>query len=173
MHLFSGYISGRTRTVFRTVWFALFCLLGLGIVVAVRSTSRISAAVVASAKIDNTPRPTAKPDTQQDTLGKADRLPVFDVNAEVKVANAPSPTEAVSVGPPAPALPAATAKIVSRHWHDPNSIAPTDRTSAHRRAANKKDNKRNDAVAVDAADGSSCSQGSAFLRSLKLVPSCR
>jgi hypothetical protein len=159
--------------VVRTVWLALFCLLGLGIVVAVRSTSRISAAVVASAKIDNTSRPTAKPDTQQDTLGKADRLPVFDVNAEVKVANAPSPTEAVSVEP-APAVPAATPKIVSRHWHDPNSIAPTDRTSAHRRAANKKDNKRNDAVAVDSAvDGSSCSKGSAFLRSLKLVPSCR
>jgi hypothetical protein len=159
--------------VVRTVWFALFCLLGLGTVVAVRSTSQISAAVVSSVNVANAPRPTAKPDTQQDTLGKADRLPLFDVDAEVKVANAPSPTEAVSVAP-APAVPAATPKIVSRHWHDRNSIAPTDRTSAHRRAANKKDNKRNDAVAVDSGvDGSSCSKGSAFLRSLKLVPSCR
>jgi hypothetical protein len=155
--------------VVRTVWFALFCLLGLGIVVAARSTSRISAAVVSSTKIDNTPRPTAKPDTQQDTLGKADRLPVFNVDAEVKVANAPSRTEAVSLET-APAVLAATPKIVSRHWHNPYSIAPTDRTSVHRRAANKKDNKRNDAVAVD---GSSCREGSAFLRSLKLVPSCR
>jgi hypothetical protein len=160
--------------VVRTVWLALFCLLGLGIVVAVRLCSEISPAAVSAAMIDSALPVTtaAKPDAQQDTLGKADKLPVFHDGAEVKAANTPPPTEVVSVGL-APTALAASPKIVGRHWHDPNSITAKDQTSANRHAAGKKDSKKNDAVAAGAAViGSTCSQGSALLRTLKLVPSC-
>jgi hypothetical protein len=120
----------------RTVWLALFCLVGLGTIVAVRIGMAPFASANASAGVPVTKaevlkvtltdsvalsseQPQAEPELHNDALGKADKLELLhkkDVTPEVK-----------SISSIAIALPTTEPKSVSkkmntiviRHWHDP------------------------------------------------------
>jgi hypothetical protein len=120
--------------VARAIWLTMFCLLGIGPVVAMKLFSGAAPAAI----IDGAPPATiaAKREMQPDTLGKADRLPVFRSNSKVAPGNGHLPTEIAS-SDPALVLPAKAPKIVSRHWHEPNSIAAVDRKSVHRSVGNR------------------------------------
>jgi hypothetical protein len=122
--------------------------------------------------IDSAPLTTAaKADAEQDTLGKADKLPVFHGSAEAKSRNAPLPTEVV-FGESSPIVPVAPPKIVSRHWHDPNPISTMDRKSARRSSDGKKGNKKSDQPVAPIAQRKACPEGNALLRTLNLTPGC-
>jgi hypothetical protein len=75
-------------------------------------------------------------DFNQDTLAKGDRLEITYVHQETPAqAAASQPTEAFV--PPVPAIvPPVETKIISRHWHDPQTLHP------HRPQSPNKPSKR-------------------------------
>ena len=98
----------------RTIWLAIFCLISLVVLVAIR----IGAAPLTSAEASRLETTTVA-DTQQTTSTKADKLKVSYIEPA-----ATTPVTPVGVVPPdnAPKPAETTIKIISRHWHDP--LAP-------------------------------------------------
>ena len=92
----------------RTMWIALFCLVGLGPAIAIRVVTRpVSLAVEAAQDQSRTELALAP-----NEAAKADRLPLHDIRAETEVMPAalPEPSETPPTGPdetvriPGPAL---------------------------------------------------------------------
>lgn len=114
-----------TWIVARTAWLTVFCLLGLGPFVFVKVITGAPATTVAADIVDAT-QPLAKANAQEDSLGKADRLPVFR-RTEIKQA---ATLSLAAIGPvdtvQAP-MPDDPPRIVGRHWHEANSLPAINR----------------------------------------------
>lgn len=154
----------------RTMWLALFCLGGISTVAVVRFVTSASVSVVtigqnASASFE----PTVVSNAQNETLTKADRLPVNLPLASPETTPG-VPIEIVSANPSFP--PAADDNIVSRHWHD--SSAPV--RSSNFASTHKVKNITTKSKTVSARPTEvKCSEDSSrtLLHTLNLSPKCR
>ena len=97
----------------RTMWIALFCLVGLGPAIAIKVVTRPASLAVEAAQDRSRTELALAPNE----AAKADRLPLHDIRAETEVMPAaqPEPPET----PPADA----TVKIPGRQWQDANAKA--------------------------------------------------
>jgi hypothetical protein len=98
----------------RTVWLALICLTGLGVLGAMKMAAAPLTTADAS-HVETTIATTA----EHGILAKADKLEVYHVEP---VPGSMVVTPVAIVLPKTAPKPAETTKIVSRHWHDP--LAP-------------------------------------------------
>ena len=99
----------------RTVWLAVFCLALVSALAAAKALRTPAESIVAGSSVNET---TLDISQAQDPLSKSDRLGVNDVRQE-----APLPVVLQSIEPTSPAVtpprPPVEAKIISRHWRDP------------------------------------------------------
>src|ERR1700722_6237050 len=106
----------RGLDVIRTIWFAVFCLIAVGAMVAIKAGTP-SPPPNAQASLYET---TIAVDSARDTLTEADKLEIAYVPAPLveetimQVTKAPDENTLRSPGS------TATPKIVGRHQHDPN-----------------------------------------------------
>jgi hypothetical protein len=98
----------------RTMWIALFCLVGLGPAIAIKVVTR-PASLAVEAEQDQGRTELALPNE----AAKADRLPLHDIRAETEIMPAaqPEPSETPPAGPDE------TVRIPGRHWQDANARA--------------------------------------------------
>jgi hypothetical protein len=154
----------------RTVWLALIFLLGLGtLIISKASTTQSPAAA------DTLPAQLVAPASHVvDTLTKADKLSVAYVRETIEdrpAAFADDPE------PPSPSTPGPTAKIKSRHWHEPSGKSPRSDASSRQTSVkppNKKP-KMDASRAKAVAEAKACTQSSGFdglMRTLNLKPRC-
>lgn len=162
----------------RTVWLAIACLAALG-ALALGKTLTGPAAPAGADRPKEIATAVSAPG--RETLTKADRLAIAYVRFDSPAQPLLQPIEPL---PPGPSMaPRTEAKIVSRHWRDPNAPASSAAKSkpAKQKAASKK-SKRGDSKGSQAANRSKateqvkpCERPGAFgnfLRSLNLSPAC-
>jgi hypothetical protein len=99
----------------RTIWLAVICLVGLGVMVALK----VGTASLASADVSRVEAPAAQAIGQSHALMKSDRLEVVKIEPAVEMTVTPVPTVPAKIVSESREP---TTKIVSRHWHDP--LAP-------------------------------------------------
>jgi len=155
----------------RTIWFAVFCLVGLGAAAAIKTTTPATS-VVASTADQGSIEPAAVPDEST----KTDRLPLPSarVEAEASVPPAMAPAEIP------PAVPETVKKVENRHWRDANAkIVPTDKIvpteASHRLAKRNEPRKTGSTTASNAkTEVWHCRRDAmgSLLRSLDLSPRC-
>ena len=162
----------------RTVWIALFCLVGLGPAIAIKIVARPASLAVEAAQDQNRAAMALAPNE----VAKSDRLPLPDIAAEAEVM--PAPPEAVETPQQAAVeTPAArqdetvkteTVKTPHRHWQDANaSVAPSE--PRHRHTIDRKRiNSAANAPPRPRAEAFHCRQDAvgSVLRSLDLSPRC-
>src|ERR1700730_12125235 len=101
----------------RTMWIALFCLVGLGPAIAIKVVTRpASEAAQDQSRQDQSRTELALAPNE---AAKADRLPLHDIGAETAVmpAGQPEPSEIAATGPDE------TVKVPGRRWRDANARA--------------------------------------------------
>jgi hypothetical protein len=118
----------------------------------------------------------------QDTLTKADKLEIAYVRDAVAAGPAPPVMKTPDETPAQPAGPTATAKIVSRAWHDPNArksaaAFPRRRIKDQEPKTSKQEPKTSKNVdrAKPTVDLRACRRPEGFaglLRALNLSPGC-
>jgi hypothetical protein len=161
----------------RTIWFALFCVVGLGAAMAIRTAGPFATPVAATADESNI-EPAAVPNE----LTKSDRLPL----PSARVETARVPTEASLPAAIAPAetppdvpetiaaAPEPIKKVESRHWQDANAkIVPTE---SSRRHVKRSEPRKSAGTTVSSAKTEvwHCRRDAmgSLLRSLDLSPRC-
>jgi hypothetical protein len=147
----------------RTMWLALFCLIGLGAAVAIKALTPPSALVVEPALVQSKTEPASAPNE----LAKSDRLELPNTRVETE-----------DIVPPAKTMPTESAgretikKVADQHWQDANarttSVASPGRHTkeSKKRAGTPPSNAR--------AEIWHCRQDAmgSLLRSLDLSPRC-
>jgi hypothetical protein len=112
-----AYVDHAGLDVIRTVWLAALCLTGLGAMVTLKAGTPPpppnAGASPAETTIAGAP--------SGDTLTEADKLEIAYVRAPLVEEPVMQVTKATHEAPPRPLSSAATQKIVSRHWHEPNA----------------------------------------------------
>ena len=155
----------------RTVWFAVFCLIGVGAMVTIKAGTPSPTPNAQASRYETT----IAVDSARDTLTEADKLEIAYVRAPlveepvVQVTTAPGENALRSPGS------TATPKIVGRHRHDPNgrksaSVSPGRNIKIQQSKSNKNGNGRKATV-----DLRSCQHPEGFaglLRALNLSPGC-
>jgi hypothetical protein len=104
----------------RTMWIALFCLVGLGPAIAIKVVTRpASLAVEAAQDQSRQDQNRTELALAPNEAAKADRLPLHDIRTETEVMPAaqPEPSETPA------ARPDDTAKVPGRRWQDANARA--------------------------------------------------
>jgi hypothetical protein len=158
----------------RTIWFAVFCLVGLGAVAAIKTATPSAGSAVESTADQSNIELAAVPNE----LTKSDRLPLpslplinapeESVETEASAAPAMMPAET----PPAEAEP--IKKVEHRHWQDANAkIVPTESSRQHVKRSEPR--KIEGATAANAKTGPwHCRRDAmgSILRSLDLSPRC-
>lgn len=98
----------------RTMWIALFCLVGLGPAIAIKVVTRPASPTVETAQDSSGTAMALLPNE----AAKSDRLPLPDIRAERETMPAaqPEPTETPPAGP-------GNAGIAGRRWQDANAKA--------------------------------------------------
>jgi hypothetical protein len=162
----------------RTVWLAMICLAVVSALAAGKTLRKPADSTVAELSADE---PTVGMSHSQDTLSKADRLEITYVRHEIQSQPALPAIEPVIpvVTPPDPPT---EAKIISRHWRDPNAFSSSSKDSRQTKPTdtNKKsknvDRKRNQAAdrSIPAEPAKPCRPGpfGDLLRSVNLSPAC-
>jgi hypothetical protein len=181
-----AYSNHAGLAVIRTVWLAVFCLIGLGAMVAIRAGTpptppSVRASPEQTSVAENFSQDIFSQDTfsrdafSQDTLTKADKLKIAYAHDPVAVKPLMLATKAPDETPSQPPSPVATPKIVSRHWHDPNAknsgAAPPGRRTKHQEPKTTKNVER----AKAPVDLRPCRRPEGFaglLRALNLSPGC-
>jgi hypothetical protein len=99
----------------RTMWIAVFCLVGLGPTIAIRVVTRPASLAVEAAQDQRRTELALAPNE----AAKADRLPLHDIRAETEVMPAAQsePSETPPTGPDE------TVRIPGRRWQDANAKA--------------------------------------------------
>jgi hypothetical protein len=164
----------------RTIWFALFCVVGLGAAMAIRTAGPLAGPVVASAADDSNVEPAAVPNE----LTKSDRLSLFSARMDT------APVETEASLPPAPAMtpaeippdvpetmaaaPEPIKKVENRRWQDANAkIVPTE---SSRRHVKRSEPRKSAGTTVSSAKTEvwHCRRDAmgSLLRSLDLSPRC-
>jgi hypothetical protein len=118
----------------RTIWLATLFLAVLGALAAGKGLMAPAHLVRAELSIH---QKTSDSGLGEDTLTKADRLE----SANDRGARASPPAEPAELAPPAALPTAAVEKIVSRHWHDPHSIASATRSKSIKQPGTNKKSK--------------------------------
>jgi len=99
------------RKMTRTMWIALFCMVGLAPAIAIKVVTR-----PASLPVEAAPDQMA---LMPNEAAKSDRLPLHDIRAEAEVVPGAEPPESPPAG-------SETAGIPTRHWQDANAKALPD-----------------------------------------------
>jgi hypothetical protein len=160
----------------RTIWLATICLAVLGTLTVGKAVMTRAYSSVTGQQGGQT---TVGIELNQNTSGKADRLEVTYVRQEMRTVSALQPAE--PVGPTVALLPPpASSQIVSRHWHDPNTVSSTKLKQAKQGALNRKSDDRKSNHAADRSKPAEpvkpCGRPGAvgdLLRSLNLSPACQ
>jgi hypothetical protein len=104
----------------RTMWIALFCLVGLGPAIAIKIVTR-PAALAFEAAQDQSRQDQSRTELAPapNETAKADRLPLHDIRADTEVMPVaqPEPSETPAAGPDD------TVKVPGRRWQDANAKA--------------------------------------------------
>jgi hypothetical protein len=111
----------------------------------------------------------------QDTLTKADKLEIAYVRDAVAAGPAPPVMKTPDETPAQPAGPTATAKIVSRAWHDPNARKSAAVFPRRRIKDQEPKTSKNVDRAKPTVDLRACRRPEGFaglLRALNLSPGC-
>jgi hypothetical protein len=114
----------------RTIWFALFCVAGLGAAMAIKAAGPFVTPVAATADESNIEL-AAVPNE----LTKSDRLPLPSARVATEASLPPAMTSA-EIPPDVPetmaAAPESIRKVENRHWRDANAkIVPTESSRPH------------------------------------------
>ena len=151
----------------RTMWLALFCLVGLGAAVAIKALTPPSALVVEPALDQSKTEPASAPNE----LAKSDRLELPNTRVETEDIVPPTktmPTETPSAGRET------IKKVADRHWQDAN--ARTTSVASPRRHTKSKESKKSAGTPPSNARAEiwHCRQDAmgSLLRSLDLSPRC-
>lgn len=150
----------------RTIWFGLFCVVGLGAAMAIKTAGPIATSVAAPTADESNIEPAAVPDE----LTKSDRLPLPSARVETEASLPPAMTAAEIP----PAVPETIKKVENRHWQDANArIVPTE--SSRRHAKRSEPRKSGGTTASNAkTEVWHCRRDAmgSLLRSLDLSPRC-
>jgi hypothetical protein len=151
----------------RTMWLALFCLVGLGAAVAIKALTPPAALVVEPALDQSKTEPASAPNE----LAKSDRLELPNTRVETEDIVPPTktmPTETPSAGRET------IKKVADRHWQDAN--ARTTSVASPRRHTKSKESKKSAGTPPSNARAEvwHCRQDAmgSLLRSLDLSPRC-
>ena len=151
----------------RTMWLALFCLVGLGAAVAIKALTPPAALVVEPALDQSKTEPASAPNE----LAKSDRLELPNTRVETEDIVPPTktmPTETPSAGRET------IKKVADRHWQDAN--ARTISVASPRRHTKSKESKKSAGISPSNARAEvwHCRQDAtgSLLRSLDLSPRC-
>ena len=159
----------------RTIWFALFCLIGLGAAIAIKAATPPAEQAQHQGKME--------PAFALNESAKSDRLELADTPGETGIvvpATGTRPVETPSVVPETrpvetpSASPETTRKIASKHWQDANArIAPVAPPRRHTKSKESKKTVGEYPVSAK-AEVWHCRQDAmgSLLRSLDLSPRC-
>ena len=151
----------------RTMWFALFCLVGLGAAVAMKAATPPAALVVESALDQSNTEPASAPNE----LAKSDRLEL--PNTRVETENIVAPMNAMPTETPS-TVRETVKKVADRHWQDAN--ARTIPVASPRRHIKSKESRKSAGTIPSNARAEvwHCRQDAmgSLLRSLDLSPRC-
>jgi hypothetical protein len=151
--------------MFRTIWLALFCLVGLATIASVKFVSSALGTKVENPKVE---RASIGLNAKNEELVKADRLAVnVELASSETTSVIPIKVDPVDVG----IRQAVKESIVSRHWHEPKASARSGNFVD--RAREKKNKNRRKIVSVRPLKAR-CSDGKpqAFLQSVNRSPQC-
>jgi hypothetical protein len=151
----------------RTIWLALFCLVGLATIASVKFVSSALGTRVEkpNAQVE---RASIGLNAKNEELVKADRLTVNVELASYETTSAiPVKVDPVDVS----VRQAVKESIVSRHWHEPKASA---RSGNSANGAREKKNKNKRKIVSVRPREAECSDGKpqTFLQSLNLSPQC-
>ncbi len=162
----------------RTMWLALFCLIGLGPVVAIKVAAPLASLVVGPVRDQGK----TEPAFALDEAAKSNRLelPGAAAEAEIIVPSAKTPS---AMTPPAKTMPAAIAsispetinKVADRPWEDANASISRPVASPHRHTKAREVKKSAAKIpSTQRAEAWHCRQDAVggLLRSLDLSPRC-
>jgi hypothetical protein len=157
----------------RTIWFALFCVVGLGAAMAIRTAGPFTTSAAAPTADASDIEAAAVPNE----LTKSDRLPLPSarVATEASLPPAPAPAETPPDVPETmAAAPESIRKVESRHWQDANAkIVPTE---SSRRHVKRSEPRKSAGTTVSSAKTEvwHCRRDAmgSLLRSLDLSPRC-
>jgi hypothetical protein len=163
----------------RTIWFALFCVAGLGAATAIKTAGPFAGPVVASTADESNVEPAAVPNEST----KSDRLPLFSARldtARVETEASLPPAPAMTPAEIPPAEPETVKqdenrkKAENRRWQDANAkIVPTESSRRHVKRSEPK--KSGGTTASNAkTEVWHCRRDAmgSLLRSLDLSPRC-
>jgi hypothetical protein len=154
----------------RTIWFALFCVVGLGAAMAIRMAGPIATSVAAPTADESNTEPAAVPNE----LTKSDRLPLPSAPVETEASLPPAMATAQIPAEIPPPVPETIKKVEDRHWQDANArIVPTE--SSRRHARKSEPRKSGGTTASNAkTEVWHCRRDAmgSLLRSLDLSPRC-
>jgi hypothetical protein len=154
----------------RTIWFALFCAVGLGAAMAIKTAGPFANSVAAPTADDSNIEPAAVPNE----LTKSDRLPLPSARVETEASLPPAATPAEIPTETPPAVPETIKKVENRRWQDANArIVPTE--SSRRHAKRSEPRKSAGTTASNAkTEVWHCRRDAmgSLLRSLDLSPRC-
>jgi hypothetical protein len=152
----------------RTIWFALFCVVGLGAAMAVKTAGPLA-----------NPAPTADHSNIElaavpNELTKSDRLPLPSIRVETDVSSPPATTLAETPAEIPADVPEAIKKVENRRWQDANAkIVPTE---SSRRHVKRNEPRKSAGTTVSSAKTEvwHCRRDAmgSLLRSLDLSPRC-
>jgi hypothetical protein len=155
------------------MWLALFCLIGLGPVIAIKVAAPPASLVVGPARDQGK----TEPAFALDEAAKSDRLELPGAAAEAEIIVPSAKT------PPAKTMPAAIAsispetinKVADRHWEDANASISRPVASPHRHTKAREVKKSAAKIpSTQRAEAWHCRQDAVggLLRSLDLSPRC-
>ncbi len=122
----------------RTVWLALFCLIGLATTVVLK----IGMSPYASADVSRgLPYVTPGPKLQNGPLTKADKLEVSYTNEAAPEVKSVKSISIVLPTTEPKRLSKKIERIASRHWHDPLSVPAAAQPATRRKASNTSTNR--------------------------------
>ena len=171
----------------RTMWFALFCLIGVGAAIAIKAATPPAEHALDQSKME--------PAFALNESAKSDRLELADTPGEMGIivpAAGTRPVETLSAGPETrpvetpsaspetrpvetpSASPETTKKIASRHWQDANAgIVPVAPPRRHTKSKEPKKSASEYPVSAK-TEAWHCRQDAmgSLLRSLDLSPRC-
>ena len=166
-HRPSSSVGALGSRMSRTMWLALFCLIGLGPAIAIKFAAPPASLVVEPARDQSKTEPAFAPNES----AKSDRLELPNARAETEIivpAAKPMPAEIPSTSP------ATVKKVAGRHWQDAN--ARTISVASPRRHTKSRESKKSASISPSNARAEvwHCRQDAmgSLLRSLDLSPRC-
>jgi len=153
----------------RTIWFALFCVVGLGAAMAIKTAGPFASP--APTADDSNIELTAVPNEAT----KSDRLPLPSIRVETEASLPPAPATTLAETPaeiPAE-VPETIKRVEKRRWQDANAkIVPTE--SSRRHVKRSEPRKSAGTTASNKTEVWHCRRDAmgSLLRSLDLSPRC-